>query len=250
MKQFTVLATITIGMLCASCVTTESVRFQTKSNQQSIIRDGQPALISERKNSIVIIRPASRQFRSGERPVFVVGILNRTKAPLEFRMDKIRVTQTVNGESTPLKVITYEMLVQEERTRQAIAALGVGLAAASNSIAASQAGYYSASSTVYTPRGAYLVQTSGYSPTAAAIARANADARNAEMIGAEIERGQANMAMLERTVIKDNTLLPSEWYGGQLHIQPLISDAGIKHYLISIQIGSEFHEISIAQGAS
>ncbi len=241
---------IAIAMLCTGCVTTESVRFQAKTNQQTIMRDGQPALISERKNSIVIIRPATRQARIGSRPVFVVGIFNRTATPLEFRVDRIQVTQIVNGQRTPLKVITYEMLAEEERTRQAIAALGVGLAAASNSIAASQAGYYTANSTVYTPRGTYLVQTFGFSPTAAAIAQSNADARNAQMISAEIERGQTNMAMLERAVIKDNTLMPSEWYGGQLHIQPLISGAGAKLYSISLQIGSDIHEISVAQGAT
>jgi hypothetical protein len=56
------------------------------------------------------------------------------------------------------------------------------------------------------------------------------------------------MAMLERAVIKDNTLMPGEWYGGQLHIQPLISDAGMKLYSISLQVGSDIHEISIMQG--
>ena len=68
-------------------------------------------------------------------------------------------------------------------------------------------------------------------PAAAAIAQSNANAQNAEMISATIERGQANMAMLERAVIKDNTLLPGEWYGGQLHIAPLVSQwAEVLHH--------------------
>jgi hypothetical protein len=54
-----------------------------------------------------------------------------------------------------------------------------------------------------TPRGTYQVHTTGYSPAAAAIAQSNANVQNAEMISATIERGQANMAMLERAVIKD-----------------------------------------------
>jgi hypothetical protein len=32
------------------------------------------------------------------------------------------------------------------------------------------------------------------------------------MIGTAIETGQRNMAVLEQAVIKDNTLLPGEWY--------------------------------------
>ena len=86
-------------------------------------------------------------------------------------------------------------------------------------------------------------------PAAAAIAQSNANAQNAEMISATIERGQANMAMLERAVIKDNTLLPGEWYGGQLHIAPLVSQDGPKSYTIVVTVGPDRHEIRIAQEA-
>lgn len=235
--------------LCAGCVTTETVQFQPASDQRAIVRDGQPALVSERKNSLVIARPAARQFQIGGRPVFVLAIYNRTSTPQDFRVANVLVTQVVHGEAAPLKVITYEMLVQEEKARQVFAAIGTGLAAGANSYSASRAGYYNANSTVYTPRGTYQVQTTGYSPTAAAIAQSNANAQNAEMIGATIERGQANMAMLERGVIKDNTLMPGEWYGGQLHIAPLISDDGpTKTYSIAVLVGSDRHEITIVQG--
>jgi len=63
------------------------------------------------------------------------------------------------------------------------------------------------------------------------------------------KRGQANMAMLERAVIKDNTLLPGEWYGGQLHIAPLVSKDGPKSYTIVVTVGPDRHEIRIAQEA-
>jgi hypothetical protein len=38
------------------------------------------------------------------------------------------------------------------------------------------------------------------------------------MISATLAQGQANLATLERSAIKDNTLMPGEWYGGQLHL--------------------------------
>ena len=246
MRMVVVLA---LAALCTGCVTTESVQFQPTVDQQSIVRDGQPALVSTRKNSIVIVRPAARQLQIGGRPVFVVGIYNRTNRPLNFRVADIKVTQTVNGGEAQLKVITYEELVQEEHTRQVFRAIGVGLAAAGNSYSAAQAGYYHSNSTVYAPGGIYQVNTNGYSPTAAAIAQANANAANSELIGATIERGQANLAHLEHAVIKDDTLMPGEWYGGQLHIQPLISEGGsMKYYKISVQVGPDRHEIRIAQG--
>jgi hypothetical protein len=71
------------------------------------------------------------------------------------------------------------------------------------------------------------------------------------MIGNAVATGQANMAALEQTVMKDNTLLPGEWYGGQLHFAPPEADAsGLKTYRITIPIGSELHEIEVSQGAA
>src|SRR6202012_3118700 len=59
-----------------------------------------------------------------------------------------------------------------------------------------------------------------YSPTAASIAQGNAAAQNDAMIEATVENGQRNMVVLEQSVIKDNTVMPGEWYGGQLHLAP------------------------------
>lgn len=231
------------------CVTTETVQFRASPQQQSLIRDGNPALISRAKNSIVLVRPATRTFAAGARPIYVVGISNIGPAPVDFRMSNVAVTQVVNQQATALKVMTYEELVQEERNRQIMAAVVVGLAAGANAAAASQAGRYSNTSTVQGPRGTYQVHTTGYSPTANAIAQANASAQNEAMIGATIERGQQNMAALEGGVLKDNTLLPGEWYGGTMHIAPLVSsDAPAKTYTITIEVGADRHDILVAQG--
>jgi hypothetical protein len=139
--------------LCAGCVTTESVQFQPQAEQQAIIRDGTPALVSQRKNSLVIVRPAARQLQIGGRPVFVLAIYNRTRVPQNFLVSNVQVTQVVSGEAVPLKVITYEQLVEEEHTRQVFAAVATGLAAGANAYSASRAGYYNSNSTVYTPHG-------------------------------------------------------------------------------------------------
>lgn len=126
-----------------------------------------------------------------------------------------------------------------------------GMAAGANAYSASRAGYYNNTSTVSTPRGTYQVHTSGYSPAANAIAQANASAQNAEMISGIVEQGQQNMAALEQGVIKDNTLFPGEWYGGQLHLQaPNIESESGKAYTVSLLVGSDRHEVSISQSAA
>lgn len=245
------IAAMALALVCAGCVTTEKVTFRPTQQQEAIIRDGNPALVSKSKNSIVLIRPAARQMASGARPVFVVGITNISRAPQNFRVSDVDAFQIVNQQQLPLKVVTFEELQQEERNRQIAAAVLTGVAAAANSYSASRAGYYNAHSTVVTPRGVYNVSTTGYSPTAAAIAQSNANVTNAVMINNTIERGQQNMAALEASVIKDNTLMPNEWYGGQLHLSPLESDtAGAgKNYRIAIRVGADLHEIDILQQA-
>ena len=96
-------------------------------------------------------------------------------------MANVSVTQSLNGNDAQLQVLTCEQLVSEEKTRQTLAAIGVGLAAAGNAMSASQAAYYNANSTVFTPRGTYQVHTTGYSPAAATIAQSNANVQNAEI---------------------------------------------------------------------
>lgn len=236
-----------LALMCSGCVTGESVRFNARVQQEAMVRDGNPALVSRKKNSLVLVRPAARQFATGGRPVFVVAAYNLGQNPINFRVSDVEVVEVVNQQTASLKVITFEELMTEERNRQIFAAVMTGLVAGANAAAASQAGYYNRNSTVYTPRGAYQVHTTGYSPTANAIAQANASVQNEAMIAATVERGQQNMAALERGVIKDNTLLPGEWYGGQLHISPPTQTDAAKQYSIALMIGGERHEIDITQ---
>ena len=126
--------------------------------------------------------------------------------------------------------------------RQVAAALMTGVAAGANAYSASRTGY----GTYTTPGGR---AGTFYSPTAATIAQGNAAAQNDAMISATIETGQRNMAVLEQAVIKDNTLLPGEWYGGQLHLAPPTDQGGAqKTYTVVIIVGSDRHVIDVAQG--
>lgn len=246
------LAVLALAGACAGCATSETVQFRPTANQQGMTRDGNAALVSRGRSSIVLISPARRQFAAGGRPVFVVAMNNIGRQPMDFRVGSVQATQNINNQAASLQVITFEQLQAEEQQRQVMAAVLTGLAAGANAAAASRQGYYNRTSTVSTPRGTYQVQTTGYSPTANAIAQSNAAAQNEAMISATIERGQQNMVMLEREVIKDNTLLPGEWYGGQLHLQPLASDSsgGAKSYRISLLVGSDRHDIDIMQAAT
>jgi hypothetical protein len=234
------------AVLCAAlcgCVTAgETISFRASNpQQQTMMRDGQPALVSRQKNSLVLVRPASRQLQANGRPVFVVGINNLGKQPVDFVVSQVEAVQHVGGSDYEMKVVTYEMLVQEEKNRQVAAAILTGVAAAGNAYSASQAGY----GRYTTPSGR---TGTFYSPTAAAIAQNNAAYQNEAMIATTVEAGQRNMAVLEQSVIKDNTLMPGEWYGGQLHLAPPTDQGGAqKTYTIVITVGTDRHVIDISQ---
>jgi hypothetical protein len=221
----------------------ETVAFRaTNPQQQTMMRDGQPALVSRQKNSLVLVRPASRRLQTNGRPVFVVGINNIGKQPVDFRVAQVEAMQHVAGSDFEMKVVTYEMLVQEEKNRQVAVALLTGVAGAANAYSASQAGY----GHYTTPSGH---TGTFYSPTAAVIAQNNAAVQNEAMFAATVENGQRNMAVLEQSVIKDNTLMPGEWYGGQLHLAPPTEQPdGQKTYTIVITVGADRHVVDVAQG--
>ncbi|SHL57357.1 hypothetical protein SAMN05444159_6251 [Bradyrhizobium lablabi] len=158
-----------IVALCAAlggCVSTgETVAFRASNpQQQAMMRDGQPALVSRQKSSLVLVRPASRQLQANGRPVFVVGINNLGKQPVEFRVGQVEAVQHVGASDYEMQIVTYEMLLQEEKNRQIAAAILTGVAGAANAYGASRAGYGSYT----TPSGR---TGTFYSPTAAVIAQ-------------------------------------------------------------------------------
>jgi hypothetical protein len=234
-------------VLCSACAQ-ETIRFRAGPDQQAITRDGQPAVISQKQSTLVMIRPAFRKFAGGERPVFVVAVHNLSKAPIEFHARDIAVMQVVGGHVAPMKVFSYEELVEEEEGRQVMTALLVGAAAGANTLLASQAGTRTKTTTVHGPGGSYSYRTTSYSPSAAVAAQNRAYRQNQRMVDAAIKDGNASLIALEQEVIKDNTLMPGEWYGGTLHVQaPADGASGPKTYSIAMTVGPDRHEIDVVQ---
>src|ERR1700730_2206714 len=120
--------------LCAAlsgCVTNgETVQFRPSNpQQQAMMRDGQPAIVSRQKNSLVLVRPAARQLQANSRPVFVIGINNIGRGPVDFRVAEVEAIQRVGTTQYAMQVVTFEMLQQEEQNRQVARAILTGVAA-------------------------------------------------------------------------------------------------------------------------
>src|SRR5712671_5246995 len=124
-----IVGVVALCVALGGCVSNgETVSFRASNpQQQSLMRDGQPALVSRQKSSLVLVRPASRQLQANGRPVFVVGINNFSRGPIEFRVAQVEANQRVGASEYPMQVVTFEMLQQEEKNRQVASAILIGV---------------------------------------------------------------------------------------------------------------------------
>lgn len=241
-----ILATLSL----AGCVTGEKVKFIPSHGQMAITRNGIPAVSSVKKQSIALLSQKNREIRQGARVPFVIAFQNRTNMPLNFIPERMSILQILPDKtSQKIEIISFEKMQQEERTRQVVAAILVGVAAGANAAAAANAGHYNSRTIIQTPNGTLLARTSGYDPLASSIASLNANIQNQQMINAAVEQGQANMSVLENQYIKEHTLLPGEWYGGLFLISPLIESTTekAKNYELTASLGNDEHRFVITQ---
>jgi hypothetical protein len=232
----------------AGCMTSSVSSFTPMADQQAVTRDGIPSLMSRKTDSIVLVRQAQRQQNANGRRSYVIGILNLSKAPINFAFSGISVTQTfAAANSAPLRTYSYDDLVKEEKEAEFASAVLIGLAGAASAAAASNAGYYHGNAAVSGPYGVSHVSYTGYNPTAAAIAQTNVAMQNEAMIDNAVEAGKRDMAMLENTIIKDDTIMPGEWYGGTVQFDPPGGSSWPKTFTISVEVGSELHEVQVTE---
>ena len=237
-----------LALMLASCVTPDASQFIPESDaQRAIVRDGVPALLSEKPSSVVMVKPAPQQPAHPGRSAYVVAIFNGSTKPMDFTFGDLSVHRTKSGQPvSSLKTYSYAELVKEERRKQVAAAIITGLAGAANAAAAANSGYYTASGTVTSSYGISHVTVTGYDPTAAALAQANASAQNRAMIDNVVATGRANLDTLAHTIIKDNTILPGEWYGGVLEFDDPQGEPP-KSFRITVSAGADIHDIDVIQ---
>jgi len=255
MRILTLMLVAATASLVTGCVTTETdvVRFQPKPTQQAVEQAGQTALISKGKNSVVLLRPVATDLPAGTRPVFFVGIENRSRQPVDFKVTNISVAQVSGVQRRPLKVYTQPELLAEEHERQEGEAVDLAIAAAVNSSAAEASAYKPGTMNLDVPifNGADKINLklngiTTYDRTAAQEAHAWTDIANAAMIGESMGKSAERLASLENTVVRDNRVMPNSWYGGQLHVEAP-EGAGRRVYTIAVMVGADRHEIDVVQ---
>lgn len=216
-----VLLAFALAALCAGCVTasTDIVSFTPKPGQETLIRDGVPAVISKQAKSQVMVWPSERQIVIGARPNFTISVQNLTKSQVTFIADQVAVEQIVNGEAQPLKVFSYDELATEERQLNTNRVLLASIAGGLNS---------------YSAGNSYWQQ-------------AHASRQNEKLAKEVAGTHRNNMAALEGQVMKSHTLMPGETHVGRIVVSTPAGEGETKSYVIRVKVGADSHEVVVTQ---
>ena len=228
LARFTVclfVAALTVG--CATPIKTDPV---TSSGQEQIFRDGIPALISK-KQSVVLVSPATVIREGKDRLRLVVSVVNTSTGT--FNVNTTDFSATVDGRK--LKIMTYEEIAQEIKTKQAWGAFAMALAGGVQAASAQQQASYartagsfnsntSGNINTYGARGSaygnYSSSASGtysgwtYDPAAGQAAAASVNAQTSANIASLQQNGRSALNDAARTVLQRTTVFPAHSHGG------------------------------------
>jgi len=220
---------VAVALLCG-CASNDRISLVADQSQQALTRDGVPALVSS-KRQVVMVRPATSLIQSRGRPAFVVAV--------------------------------YEELVGEVQRKQRWAAFGAALQGVGASMSAASAGY-SRTTGLYSGNtygrysgalnGTYSASTTGtfssttYDAGRAYVAQQYASAQTAANFSAIEAQGRKALDALQSSILKDNTVLPGEWVGGIVVLDaPAKGGRGTATYRIDVNLGGEVHSFVVSQ---
>jgi hypothetical protein len=254
MNFFVYISVLALAAL-TGCATTEKVELSAGPNQQAIVKDGVPALISPKRH-LVMLRPNNRLIKRGSRPAFTLVVKNQGSVPQTLLESSISASQSIDGKVVAVRVHRYDELVEEEQTRQTIAAVGTALSAFGRAMSAADAGYSHTTGTFNTygsntgnTYGTYSATT--YDPARAQLAQQAASAQTNREISELRSQGEQNLQRLQQTILKDNTVMPGEWYGGSIVLDPPdIAESGATTYSIVVIFAGEQHTFSVSHTES
>ncbi len=247
---------LAVALLVSGCASSERISLFAQDGQLSRIDDGVPTLVSKKRH-VVMLKPSSHLVDGGARPHFVVAVYNGKKQPALLSASAIRGEYRSKSGAAPLRVYKYEELVSEEKTRQRWATVAAVVQGVSASMAAANAGYtrsYGAvNANVYASNGVSANANGSFVATSydsgRAFAAQQAVQSNSAANFAAIEaQGERNMRYLGNEILKDNTVEPNAWVGGQIVVdRPARSEDGSKTYSIVVPFDGEEHVFNISQ---
>lgn len=211
-------------LLLVACSATQDVALIPTPGQETILRNGLPTLVSKKKH-LVMLKPNAVAVKSSSRPSFTLVVRNLGAMAENLLEQNISANLNVGGGKTAnLPVLRYAQLVTEEQNRQNARVVVAALSGVGQVVSAASAGNSTTTGSFSTsgPRGSSTYGTysaSTYDAGAAYAAQAHAQAQSAENFAVLQAQGEQNLAALERTILKDHTVMPGEWFGGSIVLE-------------------------------
>lgn len=210
--------------LCSSPALAARFTMQLNPGPQQISRmqSGVAAVDDSTPSSSVRLIQAEGDLK--KRGAIRVLVMNQGDKPFNFGPENITAKL---ADGTPVAIITYEQLVKEEKRRETWRAIAVGLAAASNNMNASRAGYYSGTATYsgstsgtfgtmpYNSSTFGTATVSGYNGGQAAAAQSVANEQNEANFARMAQENAANMEAL-KAYMRTTTVDPQQMFGGSV----------------------------------
>ena len=233
------LLALTLLFLVQGCASHVNLTPLAGNNQECIYRQGCPAIVSNKKNSVQL-GPLDTSFEEGDRAKMAVSVLNNSTTSFNFSIDSI--TATANYE--PLHIITYKEREDEIKSAQAWASFAAALGNAGKQISASansyQTEYGTSTATAYNNYGGSAWgygshSTTTYNPAAAQEARdrANAEYKN-EMRAIKAETNQ-KLSKVSSEYLKMNTIFPGKAFGGTFLFElPRLKDTERINFIVTV----------------
>jgi hypothetical protein len=226
MRKAVLVATVLVALPGCTSVPT-SVTLQAREGQELSYSQGMGCVQggAEAQDGFILTSLCA-QPKDRSRSVLIVRVSNRTSRPITLHENAV----SARSSSGPLKVLAHSALLKEERTRQTWAAIGTGIAAAGNSMAASSAGYSSYQGSAHTSATAYgsggyaranattTFSGTAYDGAAAAAAQQRANAENARLL----ERLEAEKQMGEQAIegaLRAHTIPPGEAHAAFVEVE-------------------------------
>jgi hypothetical protein len=212
---------LVVGLALGGCAAPQRVVLTPAHDQQAIIRNGMQILASNKRH-LVMLRPNARSLGGNARPAFTLIVRNQGKKPETLHEAGIRAWQVIDRNHVGVRVFRYDELIQEEETRQKVAAFGAALSGFGRAMSAANAGNVTTTGTV-TTQGPYgttfgTYSASTYDPARAQMAQSIAAAETSADFERLRAQGEANLRALDATILKDNTVMPGNGTAVRLYL--------------------------------
>lgn len=253
--MFRIFATFFLaGSVAGSVVAAERTFVPVASDGQIVeYQNGQIVLVTSNARAALVVSYSPESKKSGYLNLAVQNIADGS-----FNVSDSNVT--ISSEGAPLDVKSFADRVKAENRRAMWAAVGAGLAAAGNSMAAANSGYQTSYGTYSGTtnasaygRGGYAYGTATtmgtyssttYNQAAAQQAQQAANANNQAMFDRQALTSQLSMQALERSALRTNTVSPGEVVGGNVQFAlPKAVRKTATEFVARIDVGGEPMEV-------